>query len=126
MSRSSRGDVGFGSRQRPRKFTKPEKVAMISREIRRRLIADGTLSDPSKARPKMDWHWEYVGEVSVPDEQGILVDVDRCGGVIAANTRSEAKAQLKQIFGKKLPTNLKIVGVVPDANSQYQPGTVAV
>lgn len=127
MSRSSRGDVGFGSRQRPRKFTKPEKVAMIKREINRRLISDGTLSDPSKARPKLDWHWHYKGSTQGLDLQGVLHRSNEIGGIVAANTRSEAKAQIKKNFpGGKLPKTLTITGIAPDANSPYQSGPIEI
>jgi hypothetical protein len=101
MSRSQRKDVP--NRDRPAKITKTELQGRLYRKVKRRLIADGLISDPSKARPKFDWHWAVNGEV---------------GGVIEANTRSEARARIKeQLMVGKLPDGLQIVKVIPNADS---------
>lgn len=87
-----------------RRVTTAEVMVKFRREVKRRLIADGMISDPATQPPKYEWHWELG---------------DR-GGVVLANTRGEARSQIKTDLGinTRLPTNITIVRVTPSADSR--------
>lgn len=88
------------------KQTKKEKLAFLFREVKRRLIKDGKIDDPSKRPPKYQYHWT-VG------------DRDQ-GGIVAANTMGEARGLIKKQIGIKkgrLPQCIKIVRIINDSSS---------
>jgi hypothetical protein len=83
-----------------RKTTKKDRFKRFYREVRRRLIADGKIVDPSKNPPKYQYHWT-VGD---RDE----------GGIVYANTTGEARGLIKKWLGIKkgrLPEVIKIVRI---------------
>jgi len=91
---------------RPVKLTKRDKFKRFYREVRRRLIADGKIVDPSKNPPKWQYHWT-VG------------DRDQ-GGIVCANTTGEARGLIKKQIGIKkgrLPNCIKIVRIPNDAST---------
>jgi hypothetical protein len=103
------------------KLTKRQILTKLQREVKRRMIADGVIEDPSQREPRFEWHWEYVDSVL-----GNLVH--HGGGVVKADTRSEARALIKEELGrtvpttfsnlKRLPHNISIVKVVPNATAR--------
>lgn len=109
MSRRTQHETIRQPRRRP--HTKREMAAGLFREVKRRLIASGQMSDPSLAPPKYDWHWCISGNR---------------GGIVSANTKGEAKALIKEALGLRkkdtLPSVIKIVRVSPDANTQSELG----
>lgn len=87
---------------RPMKITPKEFMEKLRREVKRRLVADGLVVDPSKQPPKYEWHW-MLG--------------DRYG-IVRANTSGEARGRIKQELGLKdrLPKEIQIVRIDPNAN----------
>jgi len=88
------------------KLTKRDKFKRFYREVKRRLIADGKIVDPSKHPPKYQYHWT-VG------------DRDQ-GGIVCANTTGEARGLIKKQIGIKkgrLPQCIKIVRILNDAST---------
>lgn len=71
------------------------------------MIAAGEVIDPSKAEPRFEWHWHSP-----------VADVT---GVVKANTRGEARSRIKGKLGisaqGRLPTDVAIVRVIPNADS---------
>jgi hypothetical protein len=108
MSRRTRIEASRPVRRRP--ATKRKMAAGLLRELKRRLIASGQMSDPSLAPPKYEWHWA-IGDRNQ-------------GGVVEANTKGEARALIKGALGLRkkdtLPSVIKIVRVTPDADTQAQ------
>lgn len=88
---------------RRRKVTLAEFQQRLQREVKRRLIKDGLIEDPSKRRPKYDWH--YLGNT--------------VGGSVEANTKGEARGLIKKRHGFKgrLPADIQIVRLVPNADA---------
>ncbi len=86
--------------------SKKERLAFLFREVKRRLIKDGKIDDPSKRPPKYQYHWT-VG------------DRDQ-GGIVVANTMGEARGLIKKQIGIKrgrLPQCIKIVRIINDSSS---------
>jgi hypothetical protein len=79
----------------------------LLREIKRRLIASGQMTDPRLAPPRYEWHWSVGGNK---------------GGVVQANTKGEARARIKEALGLRkkdtFPSVIKIVRVTPNADTQ--------
>lgn len=86
------------------KLTTAEYMVKLRREVKRRLIADGLISDPSKQPPKYEWHWK-LGER---------------GGIVVANNGGEARGLIKKELGLKqrLPNHIQIVRVIPNADQR--------
>lgn len=88
------------------KLTTRDKFKRFYREVKRKLIADGKIVDPSKRAPKYQYHWT-------------IGDRDQ-GGIVAANTTGEARGLIKKQIGIKrgrLPQCIKIVRIPNDATS---------
>ncbi len=86
--------------------SKKERLAFLFREVKRRLIKDGKIVDPSKNPPKYQYHWT-VG------------DRDQ-GGIVVANTMGEARGLIKKQIGIKrgrLPQCITIVRIINDSSS---------
>ena len=86
---------------------------MVKRQIKRKAIADGVILDPRNNPPRFEWHWELDGQ----------------SGIVRGNTRSDARAIIKQTRGLKkkdrLPVHVTIVKVDPDANCERGPNPLA-
>lgn len=95
MSRQMRMDRPVPIRQV--KVTPEQVMEKLRREVKRRLLADGLISDPSKAPPKYEWHWMLGDQY----------------GIVRANTSGEARGKIKQELGlkKRLPKEIQIVRV---------------
>ncbi len=102
MSRTLRRDIVRGT-PLPKK-TKKEMAAQMAREIKRRLIKHGLVTDPSLNPPKYEFHWA-LGQ--------------RGGGIVKANTAGEGRGLIKAALGLRskdtLPSNITIVRVTPSA-----------
>ena len=89
---------------RPRKVSYDEALAMVKRQIKRKAITDGVILDPRNNPPRFEWHWELDGQT----------------GIVRGNTRSDARACIKEKVGLKkkdrLPVHITIVKVDPDAD----------
>jgi hypothetical protein len=97
----SRHDVVRGPAQK--KFSPREKAELVAREVKRRLIAQGIMSDPSKREPKFEFHWQTAS--------------GQIGGIEKANTKGEARARIKASLGvKTMPAGIQIVRITPGAN----------
>lgn len=111
MSRTMRHDIVRGTGL-PKK-TKREMAKAMAIEIRRRLIAAGVVSNPALAGPKYEWHWETA--------------TGAVGGIQEANTKGEARSQIKAALGLKssdtLPHGIRIVRVTPSAATSQLPRT---
>lgn len=106
MSRSTRFQRPVNLR--PPKQTVGQVMEKLRRELKRRLIADGHVSDPSKAPPKYEYHWA----------------TENVGGIVQANTTGEGRAAIKRALGvAKLPKNIRIIRVVPDADQRERLAT---
>lgn len=103
MSRMERRDYLLTKSPRPRKFTKREMAAKLFREIKRRLIADGKVTDPASAPPKYRYHWGLGMNSSV-------------GGIVEANTAGEARSIIKSALNLRPKDRLpKVVVMVREA-----------
>lgn len=108
----------------PYKYTKPQKALALAREIKRRLYDAGILT--RKARPNFDWHWflssnRMSGNIQNTTPLGT-------GGVVQADTLSQAKAAIKKelgIKGKRLPAAVRIKQVDPNATESNSAPTGA-
>lgn len=105
-------------RPAPVKKTFQEALAMVKRQMKRQAIADGVILDPRLNPPRFEWHWEW------PSHDGKYAVF---GGKVFANTRSEARSLIKKELGlkKRLPTNIVLVKVDPDANCPTMPNPFA-
>lgn len=107
MSRRTRIETTRPVRRRP--HTKREMATGLLREIKRRLIASGQMTDPRLAPPRYEFHWSVGGNK---------------GGVVLANTKGEAKARIKDALRlrkkDKLPSVIQIVRVTPNADTSAQ------
>ena len=85
----------------PRKVTFEEALAKVKRQIKRKAVADGVIVDPAKRPPRHTWAWEC------PD--GLT------GGIVKANTRSEARSLIKSRLSipkkRRLPIGTTIIEV---------------
>jgi len=85
----------------PRIVTFEEALAKVKRQIKRKAVADGVIVDPSKRLPRHTWAWEC------PD--GLA------GGIVKANTQSEARSLIKSRLGipkkRRLPIGTTIIEV---------------
>ena len=70
------------------KVSVSEFMAKVKRLMKRRMAADGVL-DKSDDRPRFDWQWSN--------------DAGTVGGTVQANTRGEARAQIKKVLGGPIP-----------------------
>jgi hypothetical protein len=87
----------------PRKVTFEEALVKVKRQIKRKAVADGMIVDPSKRPPRHTWAWEcHNGEGPV-------------GGIVKADTRSEARSLIKAKLGipkkRRLPIDTTIIEV---------------
>lgn len=87
----------------PRKVTFEEALAKVKRQIKRKAVADGLIVDPSTRPPRHTWAWECRnGEGPV-------------GGIVKADTRSEARSLIKSQLGipkkRRLPIGTTIIEV---------------
>lgn len=90
----------------PHRHTKRQKLNMLFREVKRRLIADGKIADPRQRPKKYQFHWT-VG------------DRDQ-GGIVLADHTGEARGLIKKAIGIKrgrLPQCIKIVRIPNDATT---------
>lgn len=90
----------------PRKTTKRQRFNKFYREVKRRLIADGKIADPSQRPKKWQYHWA-VGD---RDE----------GDIVYADTTGEARGLMKKQLGIKkgrLPQCIKFVRIPNDAST---------
>lgn len=89
-----------GRRKRSAKQETKEAIDAIGRKIRRDMIANNLMPDPKKRAPRQRWAWQ-CGEPG-----------DRKGGIVAADTRSQARALIKKELGLKpqhrLPVGIQI------------------
>lgn len=95
----------IANHMRQPKPSKKARLAFLYREVKRRLIKDGKIDDPSKRPPKYQYHWT-VG------------DRDQ-GGIVVANTMGEARGLIKKQIGIKkgrLPQCIKIVRIINDSS----------
>ena len=87
----------------PHKFTFEEALAKVKRQIKRKAVADGLIVDPSKRLPRHTWAWECH------DSEGPV------GGIVKADTRSEARSLIKSKLGipkkRRLPLETNIIEV---------------
>ncbi len=91
---------------RPRKTTKAERFKKFYREVKRKLIADGKIADPSKREKKFQYHWT----IGTRDE----------GGIVLADTTGEARGLIKKQLGIKkgrLPECITFVRIPNDSTS---------
>ena len=76
-------------------------MAKVKRQIKRKAVADGVIVDPAKRPPRHTWAWEC------PD--GLT------GGIVKANTRSEARSLIKSRLSipkkRRLPIGTTIIEV---------------
>lgn len=95
------------------KKTFADAMAMIRRTVKRAAIAAGHIEDPATKRPKWDWHWSLPTYL-----HNYLGDDDCPGGIVAANTKGEARSLIKKALGTKhaLPSTIHIIRVAPNAN----------
>jgi hypothetical protein len=81
---------------RQHKFTYEEVLGYLKRQMKRQMIADGLIVDPSKAPPKYLWNWYHEDK----------------NGEVTANTRGEARSLIKKALGvspnKRLPLDIII------------------
>lgn len=62
-------------------------MAKVKRQIKRKAVADGVIVDPATRPPRFTWAWErHDSEKPV-------------GGIVKANTRSEARSLIKSQLG---------------------------
>jgi hypothetical protein len=89
-----------GRRRRSAKQETKAAIDAIGRKIKRDMIDNGLIADPSKRAPRHRWAWQ-CGEPG-----------DRKGGIVAADTRSQARALIKKEMGLKpqhrLPVGIQI------------------
>jgi hypothetical protein len=103
MSRSTQMQYVLSRPSTRPQMTRKEFLVKVQREMKRRMIADGVIEDPRTKRPKFDWHWS-IGETT--------------GGIVQANTRGEARAQIKhRLKLHRLPVGITIIKIAPNANS---------
>lgn len=102
MSRTDRSQF-IASRTAPRKRSKVELGLKLLREIKRRMKASGDLVT---GVCKYQFHWQ-VGDTNA-------------GGVVYANTKGEARAQIKLLLGirdkRRLPSVIRIIRVENNAD----------
>lgn len=86
---------------RPRKIGFDEALALIKRQIKRKAIADGLIVDPANRPPRHKWAWE--------------IPLSSSGGIVEADTRSEARGIIKAKLGyskkHRLPIGITIIKV---------------
>jgi len=105
MSRMTRHDRAAAIARKPRKLTFREAVVKVRRAIKRRLIGEGHIMDPSKRLPRFRWTYVYGEQTDV----------------VLADTRSQAKAIIKRALGlakgHRLPAEVQITGESTRANT---------
>jgi hypothetical protein len=103
-----------------RKIGFDEALGMVKRQIKRKAIADGLIVDPATRPPKYQWSWECpagMTSVTFTMKQGDLSDVSEnpTSGVVAADTRSEARGLIKKHLGiskkDRLPAGVVITKI---------------
>ncbi len=86
---------------RRRKIGFEEALALVKREVKRRMVADGVIADPAKRPPRFHWNWECTGK----------------SGTVQADTRSDARGLIKSKLGlrkkDRLPIDTTIIKVEP-------------
>lgn len=88
------------------KLTKADRFKKFYREVKRKLIADGRIADPSQRPKKWQYHWT-IGD---RDE----------GGIVYADHTGEARGLIKKALGIKkgrLPECIKFVRIPNDETS---------
>jgi hypothetical protein len=105
---------------RRRKISFDEALGMVKRQIKRKAVADGLIVDPATRPPKCQWAWECPpGTISatynMKDGELLSVTENPTSGVVAANTRSEARSLIKKQLGvskkDRLPAGIVITKV---------------
>ena len=87
----------------PHKLTFGEALGKVRRQIKRKAVADGLIEDPARRPPRHTWAWECY------DSEGPV------GGIVKADTRSEARSLIKSKLGipkkRRLPFDTAIIEV---------------
>ena len=99
-------------------------LALVKRQIKRKAIADGLIVDPAKRPPRCKWAWELPAAKTVTFnmEEGTLLGVKEnpTGGIVDADTRSEARSLIKSKLGlrkkDRLPVGITIIEVEGSAS----------
>lgn len=107
MSRTSKHDRAFRNAPKPEKMTVREYKQKLFHEVKKRLKAAGLLS----TEPKYEYHWQL----------GTFGEVGTQGGIVKGNQKTDARYLIKKALGvDRLPKDIKIVRVIPNANQQQR------
>jgi hypothetical protein len=110
---------------RPRKISFDEALAFVKRQIKRKAIADGVIYDPAQRPPRHKWAWQLSpGTISatfnMKDGELHSVTENPTGGIVDADTRSEARSLIKAKLGlrrkDRLPVGITIIKVEGSAS----------
>jgi hypothetical protein len=102
-----------------------EVLALVKRQIKRKAIADGVIVDPAQRPPRCKWAWELpAGAISatfnMKDGELHSVTENPTGGIVDADTRSEARGLIKSKLGlrkkDRLPIGITIIKVEGSAS----------
>lgn len=111
MSRTTRLQRANAQPRRARKVLMPVFMDRLKRQMKRMMIADGRIANPATREPWFVWYWSL--------KMSAARDHNTTGGTIYADTKSQAKAQIKRALGIKkgrLPSYVNIAGAPNDAS----------